>query len=339
MSLRALVKNTLDNNELSQAKNLFEQTGFSAFFQHPEYDKVIGENAVHVMVFDELGSLKGYALAEAKKKLQVTISFGPLCVDENLFSDLMSFCVKGLLEHGFKIIRVQPPFIDFLTWQKTSENIQNQFPVFSLSSQLNWSTLVLDISPPEEILLKSFSENHRRSIKKANTENLIVEQVSNIQQMNSFAEGLCKMYKVRNISCNFVVEKERLKNLFSFAVEKENGLVLVIKKDSQILGGIVLIKHNNTIFYLVGFSDPDCKKIPVNHLLFLKSFEMARKAGCDYFDFGGYGREGFADSQILNINRFKDGFKGKRIDYPDTILIAKNRLYRTFYRNYIKYIN
>jgi hypothetical protein len=338
MSLRALVKNTLDNNELTQAKNLFEQTGFSSFLQHPEYGKVIGKNALHVLVFDELAILKSYALVEVKNKLLATISFGPLCADENSFSDLILSCCQALLEFGFKIVRFLPPFIQTHNWQKTTEILQKQFSIFSLSTQLNWSTLVLDISPPEEILLKSFSENHRRSIKKANAENLIVERVSNIQQMNSFAEGLCKMYEARNISCNIEMEKERLKNLFSFAIEKGNGLILVIKKSAQILGGIVLIKHNNKIFYLVGFSDPDYKKIPINHLLFYKSFEIARETGCNYFDFGGYGREGFADSQVLNINRFKDGFKGKRVDYPDAIFIAKNSFYRLAYCIYMKWI-
>lgn len=336
MNFRAVVKSTLNSNELAPAKELFQQTQYSAFVQHPEFDKVIGKNALHVLVFDELNSLKGYALVEGKKKLLATISFGPLCVDENFFSDIVSSCFRALIAYGFKIIRFQPPFIRTSMWQKASEDLQKQFSFFSISSQLNWSTLVLDISPPEEILLRSFSENHRRSIKKAKNENLIIEQVNDIKQMNNFAEGLCKMYNARSILCNLEIEKEKLKSLFSFAVEKGNGFILVIKQEGKILGGIILIKHNDRIFYLIGFSDPDYKKTPVNHLLFFKSFEIAREAGCDYFDFGGYGREGFADSQVLNINRFKDGFKGKRIDYPDTIFVSKNLLYQLGYRSYMK---
>lgn len=338
MILNAVVKVTLDNNELAQAKRLFEQTPFSAFLQNPEYDKVIGKDALHVLVFDEFTSLKGYALVETKGKLLATIAFGPLCADENLFPDLVSPCFKALLEYGFKIIRFQPPFIQPSTWQKTSKDLQKKFSIFSLSTQLNWSTLVLDISPGEEVLLKSFSENHRRSIKKAKNENFVIEQVRDIEQMSSFAEGLCKMYAARNIPHDLEIEKERLKNLFSFAVEKGNGLILVIRKEATILGGIILIKHGAKIFYLIGFSDPDYKKIPVNHLLFFKSFEIAKEIECSYYDFGGYGREGFADSQVLNINRFKDGFKGKRIDYPDTILIAKNSLYQLVYKSYMKWI-
>lgn len=338
MRLRAVVKDTLDNNELAQAKKLFEQTRFSAFLQHPEYDKVIGKNALHILFFDEFASLKGYALVEMKKKLLATIPFGPLCADENLFSTLVASCFKSLFEYGFKVIRFHPPFIQSSIWQKTSEDLQKRFSIFSLSNQLNWSTLVLDISPEEEILLKSFSENHRRSIRKAKNEGLVVEQVSDIQEMNEFAEGLCKMYTARNIPNDLEIEKERLKNLFSFAVGKGNGLILVIKKEVKILGGIILIRHGNKIFYLIGFSDPDYKKIPVNHLLFCKSFEIAREEGCNYFDFGGYGREGFADSQVQNINRFKDGFKGKRVDYPDTIFIAKNSFYQLVYKSYMKWI-
>jgi lipid II:glycine glycyltransferase (peptidoglycan interpeptide bridge formation enzyme) len=339
MNIRALVKTTLNNTELDQAKNFFGQAPYSAFLQNPEYEKVIGKNALHVLLYGEdSNSIIGYALAEAKKKLLTTISFGPICADEDLFPALAISCIKALQEYGFKIIRFQPPLIQSHTWNKTLSHLQKKFTSFSLPSELNWTTLILDISPSEDNLIKSFSENHRRSIKKAKNENLVIEQINSIKEMNGFAEGLCKMYAARKIPNNLEIEKERLKNLFVFAVEKKNGLILIVKKGTQLLGGIILIKHNKSIFYFIGFSDPDYKNIPVNHLLFLKSFECAKSLGCNSFDFGGYGRPGYADEQVLNINRFKDGFKGKRIDHPDTILIAKNSLYKFIYANYIKII-
>ncbi|HEY5464521.1 MAG TPA: GNAT family N-acetyltransferase [Hanamia sp.] len=337
MNIQTLVKTTLNDTELTEAKNLFVQTPFSAFIQNPEYEKVIGRNALHILLYSEdLVSIMGYALVEAKKKLLTTISFGPICADENLFPLLAVSCIKALQDYGFKIIRFQPPDIKSEIWNKTLLDLQKRFTSFSLASELNWSTLILDIYPSEEELIKSFSENHRRSIKKAKNENLIIEQVTDIKKMNSFAEGLCKMYAVRKIQNDLEIEKERLKSLFVFAIEMKNGLILQVKKETQLLGGIILIKHNNSIFYLIGFSDPDYKNIPVNHLLFLKSFEWAKLLRCNSFDFGGYGRPGYADNQVLNINRFKEGFKGKRIDYPDTILIAKNSLYQFIYSNYIK---
>lgn len=337
MNIRALVKTNLNDTELTEAKNLFVHTPFSAFIQNPEYEKVVGKNALHVMLYSEDSvSIIGYALVEAKKKLLTTISFGPICADENLFPSLAASCIEALQEYGFKIIRFQPPGIRLEIWNKTLSHLQKKFTSFSLTSELNWSTLILDIFPSEEELVKSFSENHRRSLKKAKNENLSIEQVTDIKEMNDFAKGLCKMYAARKIPNDLEIEKDRLKSLFGFAVEKKNGLILTIKKRTQLLGGIILIKHNNGIFYLLGFSDPDFKNIPVNHLLFLKSFEWAKSLGCKSFDFGGYGRPEYADNQVLNINRFKDGFKGKRIDYPDTILIAKNTLYQFIYTNYIK---
>jgi|GEM_PF-1797676 len=337
MNIRALVKTNLNDTELTEAKNLFVHTPFSAFIQNPEYEKVIGRNALHVLLYSEdLVSIMGYALVEAKKKLLTTISFGPICSDENLFPLLAASCIKALQEYGFKIIRFQPPGIQLKIWNKTLSHLQEKCTSFSLPSELNWSTLILDISLSEEELVKSFSENHRRSLKKAKNENLVIEQVTDIKEMNDFAKGLCKMYGARKIPNDLEIEKERLKNLFVFSVEKKNGLILSVKKGAQLLGGIILIKHNNSIFYLLGFSDPDFKNIPVNHLLFLKSFEWAKSLGCNSFDFGGYGRPGYADNQVLNINRFKEGFKGRRIDYPDTILIAKNSLYQFIYTNYIK---
>lgn len=339
MNIRTLIKTTLDNTELDQIKNLFFKTPYSAFIQNPEYDKVIGENSLHVLMYNGDSSLvSAYALVEAKKKLLVTISFGPICDDECLFSIFAISCIKTLLDYGIKIIRFQPPFVQLVNWAKTKEELQKEYAAFSLPSELNWSTLILDISPEKDILIKSFSENHRRSIKKAKNENLMIEEVNDIKNMVGFAEGLCKMYAARKIPHDLKIENKRLKNLFEFAVDKKNGFILEVRKQTRLLGGIVLIRHNKSIFYLLGFSDPDFKNIPVNHLLFLESFERAKSLGCIYFDFGGYGRSGQADAQVLNINRFKDGFKGKRIDHPDTLLIAKNSLYKFIYTNYIKII-
>ena len=339
MNLRAIAKTKLTIAELENAKLLFRQTKFSAFSQNPEFSNVIGKNSLHILLYDESTfSMIGYALVDIKKKILATISFGPLCADENLFHELADSCIRVLQNYGIKIIRFQPPLLQKNIWQATFEKLQNRFNIFYLPSELNWSTLILDISPPEEILIKSFSENHRRSLKKAKNEELVIEQVSDLNKMNDFAEGLCKMYAARKIPYNSEIEKERLKNLFAFAVEEKNGLILEVRKQTQLLGGIILIKHNNSIFYLIGFSDPDFKNIPVNHLLFLKSFEKAKSFGCNYFDFGGYGRSGQADSQVLNINRFKDGFKGRRIDHPDTILIARNSFYKFIYTNYFKLI-
>lgn len=53
MNIRALVKTNLNDTELTEAKNLFAKTSYSAFIQNPEYEKVIGKNALHVLLYSE----------------------------------------------------------------------------------------------------------------------------------------------------------------------------------------------------------------------------------------------------------------------------------------------
>ncbi|HET7114945.1 MAG TPA: hypothetical protein VFI29_00540, partial [Hanamia sp.] len=133
MNIRALVKTNLNDTELTEAKNLFVHTPFSAFIQNPEYENVIGKNAFHVLLYNEdQSSMVGYTLAEARKKLLITISFGPVCASENLFPLLAISCIKALQEYGFKIIRFQPPFIQSDTWDKTISHLQKKFTSFSL---------------------------------------------------------------------------------------------------------------------------------------------------------------------------------------------------------------
>lgn len=340
MSLRAIAKTNLDTTELNQAKLLFNKTSFSAGIQNPELSTVIGKNALHILIYvDDNFSIIGYALVEVKKKILATIAFGPLCADQHLFPALANACVKALQDYGIKIVRYQPPFLNPSTWRASLTLLQKSFISFSLPSELNMSTLILDISPSEEKLINSFSAKHRWSIRKADKDDkLIIEQVVELKDISGFAEGFCKMYAARKLPFDLEVEKERIKNLYAFNVTKRNGLILRMRKGSQLLGGIILIRHNNTMIYFLGFSDPDHKSIPIHHSLFLKSFEIAKLSGCSYFDFGGYARAENADEQLLKINKFKDGFNGKRIDHSDTILIAKNFLYQFMYKNYIKMV-
>jgi lipid II:glycine glycyltransferase (peptidoglycan interpeptide bridge formation enzyme) len=339
MNISAITKPALDNTELKQAKLLFNSTKHSAGIQNPELSTVIGKNALHVLIYErETSSMIGYALIEIKKKILANISFGPLCADENLFPLIAASFIKAVHDCGIKIIRYQPPFIQLLTWQTTLEYLQRKFISFSLPSEINWSTLILDISPSEENLISSFTGKLRWHLKKAKNQELFVEQAAELKDINGFAEGLCKMYETRQLPHNLEVEKVRLKKIFSFAVEKRNGFILTIKKEAQLLGGAVLIRHNNTIIYLLGYSDPDHKNLPIHHSLFLRSFQLAKLSGCTYFDFGGYARPENADEQLLKINKFKDGFNGKRIDHADTVLIAKNSLYKFIYTIYIKIV-
>lgn len=339
MSLRALVKSNLDATELNQAKLLFNSTSFISGIQNPELSTVIGKNALHILIYgDDNFSIIGYALVEIKKKVLATIPFGPLCADKHLFPLLANACVKALQDYGIKIIRYQPPFLNPATWQATVAPLQGKFISFSLPSELNMSTLILDISPSEEKLINSFSAKHRWSIRKAEKDDkLIIEQVVEPKDIDGFAEGFCKMYAARKLPFDLEVEKERIKNLYEFNIKKGNGLILRMKSGSQLLGGIILIRHKNTMIYFLGFSDPDHKNIPIHHSLFLKAFEIAKLSGCTYFDFGGYARPENADEQLLKINKFKDGFNGKRIDHPDTILFAKNLFYKFLYIYFVKF--
>ncbi|HUZ60252.1 MAG TPA: GNAT family N-acetyltransferase [Hanamia sp.] len=338
MNIRALVKTTLNDTEITGVKNLFAQTPFSAFIQNPEYEKVIGRNALHVLLYSEdLVSIMGYALVEAKKKLLTTISFGPICSDENLFPLLADSCIKALQEYGFKIIRFQPPDIQIEFWNKTLSHIQEEFTSFSLPSELNWSTLLLDITPSMEELVKSFSGNHRRNIQKAQKANLIIEKVTELGEMEAFSKGLKKMYSARGIASATNFEIESLKALFNYTKQLKNSFILKAMHGEIMIGGIVIVLHNNTAFNLMGFADPEYRKIPINYPLILRSIEIAKTFGLNVFDFGGIGRPGQADNQVLKINEFKEGFGGKKIDYPNTIVIAKNFLYKFLYTYYIQF--
>ena len=87
------------------------------------------------------------------------------------------------------------------------------------------------------------------------------------------------------------------------------------------VGGLCISYEGNTAFYNKGYSHPDHRNLPVNHIGFYEVIRRAKEKGLKYFDLGGYGINLKEDDQVNAINRFKDGFGGTLVYYPQTLTI------------------
>jgi lipid II:glycine glycyltransferase (peptidoglycan interpeptide bridge formation enzyme) len=335
MELKVTSAEKVSALQIGQLKALFTHCRYASYAQSPTFGESYAGYARYVLVtHPETGELLGYAMAKVQGIVLATLTFGPVCAHEHLFGDCLRACVKELFRLGIKVVRIQPPAVDRALWQEGLRTLKD-LHVIRGSSELNWSTRILDITPSSNALLKSFSENHRRSIRKGIAAGLVCSELTGEEELRAFATGYCNMYRYRKLPVDFENELRQLKQLFK--ITRSDGFIWQVKKGGVLLGGIVLLLENKKIFYLQGFSDPAFRKTPAHHLLFFTAIEAARDRGYTHFDFGGYGREGQADEQVVNINRFKDGFRGERIDHPDTVMLAQSRMYGALYKTYSLY--
>ena len=120
----------------------------------------------------------------------------------------------------------------------------------------NYYAFLIDLNKKEEELFKSFDKKLRNTIKKAEKEKLIIEEVASIKQLKIFYSIYQKnMHELGTPPLTF----KFFKNLF-VELHPENIKVHLIKNDRYVAGSIFLI-DNKTARWLHGVSHPKFKNL------------------------------------------------------------------------------
>jgi len=280
--------------------------------------------------------LIGYACVKIKKSVLATVSFGPLVRDADDYEEVCAATVNACTYKGVLMMKIFPPF-------SSVKNTPIQLPFAKLKSEqsdedFNWASLLLPLDRPMEEIFSGFSENHKRSIRKAQKINLSTAEITTEEEINLFAEQYTKMYKIRELPVDLDEAKLSFQRLFTFFKEQKTGIFLAVKSDKGgMIGGLCISYQGNAAFYHKGYSHPDFRQLPINHLAFYDAINLAKAKGLKYFDFGGYGLNLSPEDQVNGINRFKDGFGGHLVTYPQTLTIYTTPISKLMHSIYQKF--
>jgi len=197
----------------------------------------------------------------------------------------------------------------------------------------NWSTLKVGLKSTFDEIEKSFSNNHKRSIKKAQQSGIYVIEIVSKEQILAFANIYIAMHRKREIAMPISNPQYTFPLISEFFNANRNGIIKgVFDSNDTLIGAIALSYEGNKVFYLFGATDYNQRKLPILHLAFYEAIKQAKDLGFEYFDMGGYNHEVDEQNQIYSINTFKCGFGGECVDYPLQILITLNRVSYWAYR-------
>lgn len=168
---------------------------------------------------------------------------------------------------------------------------------------------------------KRISKSKIRQIKSSLKKGCRIIEADNIDDVKAFYKILQHLYneKVKKPLPDFSFFK-------IFYKTKNLGKILLIKKDAQILGGIVCpIFENKVIYewYICG-ADGREKGVYPSVLATYAPIEYALKNGLKYFDFMGAGR---IDTDY-GVREFKSKFGGELVEYGRYKCINKPLLYK-----------
>jgi lipid II:glycine glycyltransferase (peptidoglycan interpeptide bridge formation enzyme) len=337
MMIKSLLVPDLTPTQLSDVMSLYSQTEVVSMEQYPGFAQASEpEVAIQYLLCYRGEKLIGYASVKIKKRVFATVLFGPLVQDASDYEDACAALVSACRRRGVLLVKIFPPYMSAENEAAISSFTKIKYE--RSDTDFNWCSPKLSLDPTMDELLKGFSENHRRNVKKAQKLNLTVTEINNTADIDIFSEQFAKMYESRGLPVSVEQTKQSFQNIFAFHRKHDTGVFLAVRSETEgIVGGLCINYEGNAAFYHKGYSHPDHRSLPVNHIAFYEAIRLAKERGMKYFDFCGYGLNLKEDDQVNAINRFKDGFGGTLVYYPQTLTIYTTPFSKLLFNMYQRF--
>lgn len=158
---------------------------------------------------------------------------------------------------------------------------------------------ILKLDRSEKELFKSFSENTRRNIKKAQKENVIVK-------LRNDEEGIRVFYKMQcDTRRKHGLPPQPYKFFFNFLKTiAYSGMcdILLAKHNGNFVAGAIYLKIGKKILYKFGASFLKYQHLRGNHIVMWEAIRKYIQEGFEEFDFGK------TETENEGLRRFKLGF-------------------------------
>lgn len=309
----------LSNEQYHLLKNFYYTQPLVHLQQFPGWNIISQENTpVSYCIAKNGGTLEGYTMVYEYKGIFAEVKFGPLSISSDVSIKIILEVIHHYKSRGFLSVKV------LLGIEAGSESTLIQYSLYRgkkfkwYFDENNWSTLLLKLDDKtEDELLKHFTPNHRRSIKKAQKYNLICRELLTPDEIIQFAEGSHRMYDHRKIEESAYKKKlKSFNSIFEWLKKDDKGFFLGVFEEDKMIGGKLILIRNHIAESKASFALRDERGIPIGHFCTFHIMKILKQKNISYLDMGGYNVMVDKKSQIYQINEFKKGFNADYFFYP-----------------------
>ena len=155
---------------------------------------------------------------------------------------------------------------------KAHHSIQNILPFVwkGFNSTVKYTYILKDILKKEATLLENLSSGTRKNIKKAQK----IVEISESEDVSELFNLIQLTFNRQRMKVPF--NDTQLLNLYNCCKEKKSCKILLAKdKENNIHSGILLIWNHNTVYYLIGGSNPNFRNSEAMSLVMWESIKFA----------------------------------------------------------------
>ena len=279
----------------------------------------------------KLENLIGVALVikvKAKRGTFLFCPYGPLIKSplppfdkRGIFNTFFDYLKKLARQENASFIRVSPLL------ENTEENLEifkkagfRNAPVHLMHPELTW---LLDITPPEEEIMKGTRKTTRNLIRRAGRDGVEIFQGTDIKDLENFYrihEETVKRHKFIPFSL------EALKNQLEVFKRDNQISIFSAKYQNKIISSAIIVFYGDQAFYHHGASSLEHSKIPSSYLLLWEAIREAKKRGKKIFNFWGI-VENKPSHPWSGLSKFKKGFGGYSREYLHCQDLALSKKY------------
>jgi hypothetical protein len=160
----------------------------------------------------------------------------------------------------------------------------------------------LKLNKNENELLKSFSENTRRNIKKAAKEKLTLQIINDFSGLKLFYEMMCETRKKHGLPPQ---PFSFFNNIFKLIISTGHGDILFAVKDNTHIASAIYFKFGKKLLYKFGASYSDYYDLRGNNFVMWEAIKKYTLEGFEEFDFGR------TETENEGLRRFKLGWNAE----------------------------
>jgi lipid II:glycine glycyltransferase (peptidoglycan interpeptide bridge formation enzyme) len=197
---------------------------------------------------------------------------------------------------------------------------------------------ILDITKPEEELLKNMHPKTRYNIRLAqkhgvkivedNSEKAFEEYLRLTEETTKRQKFYAHTNKYHKLMWETLKADEN-----KFSKEKLTAHLLIAKYNNRILAAWILFVYKNTIYYPYGASSTEHREVMASNLMMWEAIRYGKKLGLKKFDmWGSLAPDTNPNDPWFGFHRFKQGYNPKQVEYIGSFdLVINSKLYK-FYK-------
>lgn len=183
-------------------------------------------------------------------------------------------------------------------------------------------TIHIDLVKSEKELLSLCKPKTRYNIRLATRRGVVVKnsteivKFANLWQYSAAKRGM------------WLPQKREIKALWDSFGDKAH-LLLAYDNEEKPIAGVLLVESPDIMYYMYAGSTKEGKKLFAPTLLAWEAIKLAKKRKKKFFDFEGIYDERYPSTKTWRgFTKFKEGFGGKVVEYPPTLVHYSNPLLR-----------